>query len=246
MQPHSGSLVWRWKGLKMLGVATRPALNPGRKAPGVLFLHGFPGSEKNVDVQRWLMERGVASFAPHFSGAWGSQGVYRFSTLVDQAHRALRVLAAQEYVDPQRLAVFGFSLGGWTALNLSAKAPALRGVAVVSPVGGPEMVGPGVRPMVVRLSKPLVTPPIKELASDFAACVRRHDPAAVLAKAGCPVLLVHGTEDNVVPYGVGKRLAAAAGARARFVTASGATHDYLDRRPWLTRLTGAWLRDRLS
>lgn len=230
----------------MLGVTTRPALKPGRKAPGVLFLHGFPGSEKNVDVQRWLMEHGVASFAPHFSGAWGSEGRYSFSTLVDQARAALKVMAGQDYVDSRRLAVFGFSMGGWTALNLSARVPSLKAVAAVAAVGGPEMLGSDSRSMIVRLAKPLVAPPAAALGADFAAAVRRNDPAAVLAKPGCPVLLVHGTEDPVVPYGVGKRLAAAAGRRARFVTAKGADHAYLDRRAWLARVTGSWLRDKVS
>lgn len=229
----------------MLGVTHRPALKDGRKAPGVLFLHGFPGSEKNVDVQRWLMERGVASFAPHFAGAWGSQGVYSFATLVDQARAALKVLAAQDYVDARRLAVFGFSMGGWTALNLGAQASGLKGVAAVAPVGGPEMLGPDARSMITRLAKPLTAPAPGPLFADFAASVRRLDPAAAVARPGAPLLLVHGTEDHVVPYGVGRRLAAAAGKRARFVTARGADHAYLDRRPWLARLTGSWLLSRL-
>jgi dipeptidyl aminopeptidase/acylaminoacyl peptidase len=245
MQPHSGSLVWRWRGLKMLGVAHRPALRPGRRAPAVLFLHGFPGSEKNVDVQRWLMDRGVASFAPHFAGAWGSGGRYGFATLVDQARAALKVLAAQDAVDARRLAVFGFSMGGWTALNLAARAPGLKAVAAVAPVGGAEMLGPDARSMIVRLAKPLAAPAAGPLFADFAASVRRQDPAAAVAKPGCPLLLVHGTEDHVVPFGVGRRLAAAAGARAKFVVARGADHAYLDRRPWLARLTGSWLLGRL-
>jgi dipeptidyl aminopeptidase/acylaminoacyl peptidase len=192
------------------------------------------------------MERGVASFAPHFSGAWGSEGRYSFSTLVEQARAALKVLAAQDYVDSRRLAVFGFSMGGWTALNLSARVPTLKAVAAVAPVGGPEMLGSESSSLIVRLSKPLVAPPAAALSADFAASVRRSDPAAALAKPGCPVLLVHGTEDPVVPYGVGKRLAAAAGRRARFVTAKGADHAYLDRRAWLARVTGSWLRDKVS
>ena len=245
MKPHSGTLVWRWRGNKMLGVATRPPLKHGRRVPGVLFLHGFPGSEKNVDVQRWLMEQGVASFAPHFAGAWGSGGTFLISTLVAQARAALRVLAAQDHVDPRRLAVFGFSMGGWTALNLSGRVPGLKAVAAVASVGGPEMLGPDARSMIMRLAKPLAAPPTGAMFADFAEAVRLQDPAAAVAKPGCPLLIVHGTEDHVVPFGVGKRLSAAAGGRARFVVARGADHDYLDRRPWLTRLTGSWLLEKL-
>ncbi|MBI3298728.1 MAG: alpha/beta fold hydrolase [Elusimicrobia bacterium] len=245
MQPHSGSLVWRWRGLKMVGVQNRPALAAGRRAPGVLFLHGFPGSEKNVDVQRALLARGVASFAPYFAGSWGSGGTYRFSTLLSQAEAALKELATLEYVDPKRLAVFGFSMGGWTALNLGGRIASLKAVAVVAPVGGPEMVGPEMKRTLARMSGPLRVPPLPAMARDFAESVRRDDPAAAVGRRGCPILIVHGTKDDVVPFAVSRRLLAAAGARARLVAARGATHAFLDRRPWLTRQASTWLADRL-
>src|SRR4051794_4059116 len=115
---HSGATVLRYKGKKLLGVLNRPAgADGGRRFPGVLFLHGFPGAEKNVDIQRRLLKLGIASFALYFSGAWGSEGEYRFTTLVPQARAALKFLATREFVDPRRLAVFGFSMGGWAALN---------------------------------------------------------------------------------------------------------------------------------
>ena len=229
----------------MVGVQHRPALAEGRRAPGVLFLHGFPGSEKNVDIQRALMERGVASFAPHFSGGWGSAGTYRFSTLLSQAEAALRVLAKLEFVDERRLAVFGFSMGGWTALNLGARIAALKGVVAVAPVGGSEMVGPAMEKALVRLSKPLRVLSGAGMAKDFAKSVRLEDPARAAAKEGCPILLVHGSADDVVPFPVSKRIAAAAGPRVRLVAAKGADHSFLDRRPWLARLTAGWLAERL-
>lgn len=245
VKPHSGSLVWRWRGLKMVGVQHRPALAEGRRAPGVLFLHGFPGSEKNIDVQRELMGRGVASFAPHFAGGWGSAGTYRFSTLLAQAEAALAVLRGLEYVDARRLAVFGFSMGGWAALNLGARTSTLKGVVAVAPVGGPEMVGPDMEEALGRLSKPLRVLSGVGMAKDFAKSVRLEDPARAAAKKGCPILLVHGSEDEVVPFPVSKRIAAAAGPRARLVAVKGANHSFLDRRPWLSRLTAGWLADRL-
>lgn len=246
MKPHSGYLVWRWKGHKMVGVQHRPALRSGRKAPGVLFLHGFPGSEKNVDVQRALMERGIASFAPHFAGAWGSDGDYRFSTLVSQARRALGVLASFDCVNPRRLAVFGFSMGGWAALNLAGAVPSLAGAVAVAPAGGPEMVTPDSLELLTRLSRPLDAAPPSSLLKDFKEAVRRHDPARAVSRPGCPLLLVHGDQDEVVPYPVSRRLAALAGKRARLVTARGADHAFLDRRPWLTRLSAGWLAERLG
>src|SRR5256885_510552 len=85
---------------------SRPAGREDQRFPAVLFLHGFPGAEKNVDVQRRLQAAGVASYSLHFSGAWGSEGYYRFSDLVPQAAAGLAFLASRPFVDARRLGVF--------------------------------------------------------------------------------------------------------------------------------------------
>jgi dipeptidyl aminopeptidase/acylaminoacyl peptidase len=120
MRAHAGTEIFRVLGQKMIVTYHRPAGPEGKRFPAVLFLHGFPGSEKSVDVQRALMACGVASIAPSFLGAWGSGGKYRFSTLVPQARAVLRAAKRLSFVDSRRIAVYGFSMGGWTALNLAA------------------------------------------------------------------------------------------------------------------------------
>ena len=136
LEMRSGSEVFQYDGVKMVGVMNRPAGREGRRFPAVLFLHGFPGAEKNVDIQRALLARGVASFALHFQGAWGSEGFYRFTTLPAQARAGLRFLLKQPFVDPERVGIFGFSMGGWAALQTAGLEPGLKCVAAVAPVGG--------------------------------------------------------------------------------------------------------------
>src|SRR6185312_417090 len=177
MRAHAGTEIFRVLGQKMLVHYHRPAGREGQRFPTVLFLHGFPGSEKSSDVQRALMARGVASVAPSFLGAWGSGGKYRFTTLVPQARAALRAARKLPYVDPKRIAVYGFSMGGWTALNLAALEPALKAVVAVAPCGGPEMIGPQNRSFLAHLSKPLNAPAPAALELDFQRAMRRFDPA---------------------------------------------------------------------
>src|SRR5438874_1864333 len=110
---HSGAAVFRFQGRKMIGVLNRPEGKEGERFPAVLFLHGFPGAEKNVDIQRRLLQRRIASFSLHFCGAWGSEGTYSFTGLVDQARAGLRFLRSRPFIDPSRVAVFGFSMGAW-------------------------------------------------------------------------------------------------------------------------------------
>jgi dipeptidyl aminopeptidase/acylaminoacyl peptidase len=244
-RPHGGVELFRVSGKRMLALTTRPAGPEGKRFPAVLFLHGFPGSEKSVDVQRALLARGVASVAPHFLGAWGSEGTYRFTTLVAQSRAALAATRRLPFVDPRRLAVYGFSMGGWAALNLAALEPALKAVVAVAPVGGPEMVGPRTEEFMARLSRPLRAAPPRAMARDFAAAVARHDPARAVARLKTPLLLVHGTDDDTVPILVSRRLAAAASGPLRFVVEKGASHDFLERRDKLARLCAPWLASKL-
>lgn len=241
-----GTVVYSALGRKTIALFHRPPGPETRRFPAVLFLHGFPGAEKNIDVQRALLERGVASFAPHFHGSWGSGGVYRFSSLVDQARASLRYLARRPWADPARLAVFGFSMGGWTAIHLGAREKGLRAVAAVAPVGGGEMAGFAARDFIRRACRPLQAPAPLPLYRDFVRTLRAADPARSAAELKCPLLLIHGTRDVIVPYAVSRRIHAASGGRARLVSAPGATHSFLDRREWLTRTAADWLAKALK
>ncbi len=242
---HSGAAILRWRGLKLLGVLNRPEGRSSQKHPAVLFLHGFPGAEKNVDVQRRLLRLGIASFSLHFGGAWGSEGEYAFSNLLPQARAGLAFLASREFVDARRLAVFGFSMGGWTALNLAARQPELRAAVAVAPVGGPEMVTELTHKRIAHLSRALRVSSATALTRDFKKSVARFDPARAVGRLACPLLLVHGDADDVVPHAISRRLYSLARPPKKLVLASGAGHDFLDRRDWLSRLTSDWLAGRL-
>jgi dipeptidyl aminopeptidase/acylaminoacyl peptidase len=245
MRAHSGTEIFRVDGQKMLAGYHRPAGPDSRRRPTVLFLHGFPGSEKSVDIQRALMKRGIASVAPSFLGAWGSGGQYRFTTLVPQARAALRAARRLPFVNPKRVAVFGFSMGGWAALNLAALEPALRAVVAVAPAGGPEIVGPGTRGFLARLSRPLNAPATGVLLRDFKLAMTRFDPAKAVPRIQAPLLLVHGDADTTLPAAISRRLASKAAGSVRLVIERGAAHDFLDRREKLTRLVANWIAERL-
>lgn len=246
MRAHAGTIIFRVMGRKMLVHIHRPAGPEKKRFPTVVFLHGFPGSEKSVDVQRALMAKGIASVAPSFLGAWGSAGTYRFTTLPGQAAEALASARKLDFVDPRRMALFGFSMGGWAALNAAAREPSLRAVVAVAPAGGPEMIGPRLLDFVTRLSRPLNTISPVPLAADFRRAVTEHDPGKAASRIKAPLLLVHGDADQTIPALVSKRIARSAGGRVKLVIEPGAAHDFLDRRARLTSLCAAFLSRRLK
>lgn len=245
MKAHAGVEVLRVLGQKLLVPYHRPEGRSGRRFPAVLLLHGFPGAEKSVDVQRELMARGIASFAPHFLGAWGSGGTYRFTTLVPQARAVLRAVRRLDFVDGRRIAVYGFSMGGWAALNLAARELRLKAVVAVAPAGGPEMIGPGTRGILAHLSAPLRAPKPGALLADFRRAVSLGDPARAVAGFQAPLLLIHGDGDRTVPLAVSRRLRALAAGPVRLVVERGAGHDLLDRRRRLARRVANWLAARV-
>lgn len=246
MRAHSGTEILRIAGEKLLMPYHRPAGPEGRRFPAVLFLHGFPGLEKSVDVQRALMARGIASLAPSFLGAWGSGGTYRFTTLASQARAALAAMRGLAYVDARRTAVFGFSMGGWAALNMAAREPKLKAVVAVSPAGGADMVGPHTTDLLSHLSQPLRTIALKALVVDLKRAVAKGDSDQAAARIKAPLLLVHGAEDEIIPPTVSRRIAKSAGGPVRLVIERGAGHDFLDHREKLTRVCASFLARHLA
>lgn len=90
--------------------------------PTVLLLHGFPGTELNLDLARVLQRAGWNVLAIHYRGVWGAPGQFSFSHTVEDAHAALAWLrspAAAEYgVDPRRIVAIGHSMGGFDTAML--------------------------------------------------------------------------------------------------------------------------------
>jgi acetyl esterase/lipase len=90
--------------------------------PTVLLLHGFPGTELNLDIARVLQRAGWNVLAIHYRGVWGAPGQVSFGHTIEDAHAALAWLrspAAAEYnVNPHRIVALGHSMGGFDAAML--------------------------------------------------------------------------------------------------------------------------------
>jgi uncharacterized protein len=90
--------------------------------PTVLLLHGFPGTELNLDLARVFQRDGWNVLAIHYRGVWGAPGQFSLTHVVEDAHAALAWLrspAASGYgVDPKRIVVLGHSMGGFATVML--------------------------------------------------------------------------------------------------------------------------------
>jgi dienelactone hydrolase len=119
-------ITYRSLGVRVNGFLLVPR-SRGRHA-AVLFLHGSGGTREDLLVPAAeLANRGLATMTisqPNDAATW--------RPLVVNARRALDVLVARRDVDPHRLGLVGFSLGGQTAAILAGDEPRLKAVGIVS------------------------------------------------------------------------------------------------------------------
>jgi pimeloyl-ACP methyl ester carboxylesterase len=112
--------------------------------PAVLLLHGFGSSKDEVGgmyarVAKALAQKGIASLRIDFAGFGKSDGDTGATTVdaqLAQAKSAFAALKATKGIDPDRMGVLGFSLGGGIATLLASGQPMeIKALATWSSVG---------------------------------------------------------------------------------------------------------------
>jgi dipeptidyl aminopeptidase/acylaminoacyl peptidase len=165
---------------------------------------------------------------------------------VTLAHRELRdVHAALDYtlgrLPNAHIGVIGFSMGGALAILVAASRPEIRVVIADSPFATHADVVSHAIARTLRISgDPFL--PVTDFFLERRAGYRSADvsPLSVVDKiAPRPLLLIHGTEDQIVPYSHTERLYAAADAPKELWIAPGAGHCgvyFLDRPAYTHRV----------
>jgi uncharacterized protein len=134
-------VTFEHQGTRLTGVFRRPAGD--RPHGAVAFVDGSGPAERDGwdDEAEALAAAGFASLAWDKPGCGGSGGDWRDQSLHDRAAEALAAvacLAAQEGVDPRRIALLGASQGGWVGPLAASRSDEVAAVVSLS--------GPGVSP----------------------------------------------------------------------------------------------------
>ncbi|MEM6283199.1 MAG: alpha/beta fold hydrolase [Chloroflexota bacterium] len=171
-------------------------------APFALLLHGIPGSQQNHDLANWLRDDGWHVLVLYFRGCWGSGGDYNATTQVRDARAALDYVlseAAPRPVDPERVAVLGYSLGSRAALLAAVDDARVKAVVSVSGFADFSEVMmemsffEGITPLLHGSTVDGLLAQWQQMGTDM-------QPYEALAHiAPRPVLVIHGTGDNTVP-----------------------------------------------
>ncbi|MCA1560182.1 MAG: alpha/beta fold hydrolase [Acidobacteria bacterium] len=181
---------------------------PGSDArPWILYLHGNAAtiaSRMNISHYTRLRELGLNVFAPEYRGFGGLDGVPSEATLEADASAAYDYLRSRERVTPERIIVYGWSLGSAVAVTLASQVPQ---AAVILEGAPASLVAIG------ELQYPLF--PIRLVMRNPFDSITR------VSRIQAPMLFLHSPDDTVIPIGEGRRLYDAATAPKTFVEVRG-------------------------
>lgn len=188
-----------------------PPTNPdftgpdGARPPLLVISHGGPTSAHetglNMDIQYWT-SRGFAVVDVNYGGSSGYGRAYRERLkgnwgVIDTVDciRAAEYLVARGDVDPARLAIRGGSAGGYTTLNALTRFDTFAAGASHFGLADLErFVGGGTHKFEERYLVGLVGP-YPEAAETY----RERSPIHHVDGIDCPVILLQGLEDVIVP-----------------------------------------------
>ena len=197
-----------------------PPRNPGFVAPDgerpplVVLSHGGPTSNTSgaLDLIKQLMtSRGIAIVDVDYGGSSGYGRAYRRELAgrwgvvdIDDCVAAARFLVERGDVDPGRLAIAGGSAGGYTTLSALAFRDVFAAGISRFGVGDLELLARDTHKFESRYLDGLVGP-YPEMADVY----RERSPIHFLDRISCPVLVMQGLDDRIVPPSQAEAIVAA-------------------------------------
>lgn len=181
-------------------------------APAVVVMHGW-GANASLMLPA-LAPLHAAGFAVLLLDArcHGRSDDAAFTSLprfAEDIEAGLDWLSQQPSVDNERLAVMGHSVGAGAALLSATRRPDVRAVISLSAFAHPREI------MRTYLAEAHIPYPVlgwyvmRHVQAVIGARFDDIAPLASMARLRCPVLLVHGSDDELVPFADAQRLLAA-------------------------------------
>jgi pimeloyl-ACP methyl ester carboxylesterase len=186
--------------------------NENPNAPAVLYLHGarWNLAASASRIERWR-KLGFSVLALDYRGFGKSTDIAPSEqSAAEDAEAGWNELAA--IAPAHKRIIVGHSLGGAIAVDLASRHPEAAGLVL-------EATFTSVADMVEQ--SPWGFLPVTLILT------QKFDALSKIEQVKMPVLVAHGTRDNVVPLQMGERLFAAAHAPKRFVKVEGGTHHNL-------------------
>jgi len=221
-------------GVSIPGYLTVPAGKEAKGLPLVVMPHGGPGARDSWRfdwLAQFLAARGYAVLQPEFRGSAGygddwlnKNGFRNWRTAIGDINSSARWAVAQGIANPGKMAILGWSYGGYAALQSAALEPSLyKAIVAIAPVTDLGLLK---QEFNFYTNADLVR---NEIGSG--ATVEEGSPLRHASSIKAPVLLVHGTMDANVRYEQSQKMDDAlrsAGKQSELLTFKGLDHQLDD------------------
>ena len=237
------------EGVKLEGIATfPPGYTTGKRYPFLVFPHGGPEANDQLGLDpmaKYIAGKGYVVLQPEYRGSTGYGAAHLaaiYQHFGDRAYRdvdsATDFAIAQGWADPARLAIFGWSAGGfmtsWTVTQTHRYKAAIEGAGITDWLS--------------------FIPTSDTWQTDYDARLQEKDPSPMLKfsavmfadRVTTPLLILHGSADVRVPTFQGFEFYALLkerGKTVRMVTYPGSPHfpRLAEQRRDVLDEVGSWL-----
>jgi uncharacterized protein len=185
--------------------------NPGK--PMMIWLHGNSHNLADKSSKfRQLLDMGYGFIAPSWRGFGKSEGAPSKEGLYKDARAAINFLTQIGY-QPEEAIIVGESLGSGIAVKMATEYK-FKGVLLITPY----------TTIADRAQEIYWYFPLKKLVNDDFSCI------AAIDQIDTPLLIVHGTEDTVIPLHHSEALINKAQEPKKLVIYEGKGHNNIDSR----------------
>jgi uncharacterized protein len=180
---------------------------PGRRRAVVLFFHGNAGNiSHRIEKIRLLFYPEISSLMIDYHGYGRSHGKPSEKTCYLDALTSWEYLVSERHFESNQIILFGESLGGAVAVDLATR----------KDVGA----------MILESTFPNIGVVANRFLPGLSVFLKRKfDSLSKISRVHVPLLQLHGDQDDLVPYGLGRRLFEAANEPKEFFTINGAHHN---------------------
>jgi dipeptidyl aminopeptidase/acylaminoacyl peptidase len=232
-------------GASIPAYVTMPAGSSGKNMPAIVLPHGGPSSrdEWGFDwLAQFLAARGYVVIQPNYRGSAGygedfqnGNAFRNWQTAMSDIADSARYLVDSGIAAKDRLAIFGWSYGGYAALQTAEVEPNLfRAVIAIAPVTDLDLIK--------REAEDYTNSELVKQEIGSGDHIRTGSPARNAAAIKAPVLLVHGDLDINVRIEHSRKMAAAltaAGKHVELLSYKGLDHQLDDSNARIEMLTKA-------
>ncbi len=232
-----------FEGSQLVGILRLPN-GPGPH-PVIIMIPGLDSAKEEFrSTEDLFLERGIATFS--VDGPGQGEAEYDLAIRGDWEVPGAAIidkLSTEDGIDPDRVGVWGVSLGGYYAPRVASGDQRVRAcIALAGPYSFAEDWD----------SRPILTREafrVRSRSADMETARRRAEELTMAGRARlirCPLLAVMGKLDRLIPWQHAQRLVEEAGGKARLLLLEQGNHGCANLAPFHRQATADWAAEQLG